>query len=43
MKKVLLATTALVAATGFAMADVSLSGSAEMGIASASIFEDVLA
>ena len=33
MKKVLLATTALVATAGFAMADVSLSGSAEMGIA----------
>ena len=33
MKKVLLATTALVATAGFAMADVSLSGSGEMGIA----------
>ena len=33
MKKVLLATTALVATAGFAMADISLSGSAEMGIA----------
>ncbi len=33
MKKVLLATTALVASAGFAMADVSLSGSGEMGIA----------
>lgn len=32
MQKVLLATTALVASTGFAMADVDLSGSAEMGI-----------
>ena len=33
MKKVLLATTALVATAGFAMADVSLEGSGEMGIA----------
>lgn len=32
MKKVLFATTALVASTSFAMADVDLSGSAEMGI-----------
>jgi outer membrane protein OmpU len=32
MKKVLFATTALVASAGFAAADVSLSGSAEMGI-----------
>ena len=33
MKKILLATTALVVTAGFAMADISLSGSAEMGIA----------
>jgi outer membrane protein OmpU len=32
MKKVLFATTALVASAGFAAADVSLSGSAEMGV-----------
>ena len=32
MKKILLTTTALVATTGFAMADVSVSGSADMGI-----------
>ncbi|SHI72995.1 outer membrane protein OmpU [Palleronia salina] len=32
MKKILFATTALVASTSFAMADVDLSGSAEMGI-----------
>lgn len=32
MKKVLFATTALVATTGFAAADVSLSGSAQMGL-----------
>ena len=31
MKKILLTTTALVATTGFAMADVTLSGSADMG------------
>lgn len=32
MKKILFATTALVASTGFAMADVDISGEAEMGI-----------
>ena len=32
MKKVLFATTALVASAGFAAADVDLSGSAEIGV-----------
>jgi len=32
MKKILFATTALVASTGFAMADVNITGNAEMGI-----------
>lgn len=32
MKKILFATTALVASTGFAMADVDVTGSAEMGV-----------
>ena len=32
MKKILLTTTALVATAGFAMAEVSVSGSADMGL-----------
>ena len=40
MKKILFATTALVASTSFAMADVDLSGSAEMGIQGGDGIED---
>ncbi|KKL69695.1 hypothetical protein LCGC14_2112360, partial [marine sediment metagenome] len=40
MKKVLFATTALVASTSFAMADVDLSGVAEMGIFGGDGIED---
>jgi outer membrane protein OmpU len=40
MKKLLLASTALVATAGFAAADVSLSGSAEMGVKKSNFVDD---